>query len=160
MVLLSKIADPALNLGRRAFPLRLGGMDFSPIVLIIVLTLLSNVISQSLQLFAHNEPLSKLGPFLALQLLNLIQSLIFILGIIMVVRLIFSLANPSYYNPLVMFVYGLTEPLLAPLRRWFPQGPKGLDIKAMVFVIGLIILYIVINQLKFAIMRPMFGAIG
>jgi YggT family protein len=92
-------------------------------------------------------------PFLALQLISMIQSLIFFLGIIMVIRLILSLVNPSYYNPLVMFVYGVTEPLLAPLRRWFPHGPKGLDIKAMIFIIGLIVIYIFFDQLKILLIR-------
>jgi YggT family protein len=46
-----------------------------------------------------------------------------------------SLVNPAPYNPLVLIVYGLTEPLLAPLRGFFPRGPGGLDFRALIFLV-------------------------
>jgi YggT family protein len=154
MRFLSKCTDPLLNFTRRVIPLHLGGLDFSPIILIIGLNLLGNLLTGGLVLLGRGLPLSYLFPFLAINLLNMIQSIIFLLGVIMAVRVILSLVNPSYYNPLVMFVYGITEPLLAPLRPWFPTGPKGLDIKAIVFIIGLVLLYILIDRLKLTLLVP------
>ncbi|MDR0621293.1 MAG: YggT family protein, partial [Deltaproteobacteria bacterium] len=58
MVILGKITDPALNFAQRHFPLRLGGLDLSPIVLIILLSLGGSVISKGILLKAQNMPMS------------------------------------------------------------------------------------------------------
>jgi YggT family protein len=139
MIMLASVTDPALNLARRVCPLVLGGLDFSPIILILALQLIGNILSVSLLLAASNQPFSLLLPVLLLQILRLVKSIAFFLIILMVARIILSLVNASRYNPIVMAIYGITEPLLAPLRRWFPDGPRGLDVKALIFLIGLII---------------------
>jgi YggT family protein len=156
MRILSGLTDPALVFARRAFPLRLGGLDFSPIVLILLLTLAGSLVSGGLTLLAQGRPLSLLLPLLAFQILSMIQSIIFLIGIIMLIRLILSLVKPDMYNPAVMFIYGLTEPLLAPLRRWFPRWPRGLDVKALIFIVGLIVAYLLIQLLALALL-PQLG---
>ncbi|MDR1109738.1 MAG: YggT family protein [Deltaproteobacteria bacterium] len=155
MRVLSRLTDPVLSWARRTFPLRLGGLDFSPIILFIILVLLGSLVSRGLALVAAGRPLADLLPLLAIQLLYMIQQVIFLLGVIMAIRVVMSLVNPSRYNPLVLFVYGITEPLLAPLRKWFQAGPRGLDVRALVFVVGMLLAYLVLDQLAMA-MRPSF----
>jgi YggT family protein len=91
----------------------------------------------------------------------MIQSFIVFLGIIMVIRLIMSLVNPSFENPLVLFIYAVTEPLLSPLRRWFPYGPRGLDVKALVFLIAMVVAYLLLDQLRMVFIPylPTYGTI-
>jgi YggT family protein len=157
MQFLSKITDPPLIWFRKRCPLVLGGLDFSPFLFIIVLALVRVFLVAGLRLKAYHQPLSQLFPLMALQITSMLQSFIFLLGIIMVIRLIMSLVNPSFQNPLVLFIYGVTEPLLSPLRRWFPYGPKGLDIKALVFLIATIVAYLLLDQLKMVFIAPLFG---
>jgi YggT family protein len=137
MRFLSSITDPVLDLARRWFPLRLGGIDFSPIIIIIVLNFLAGPLGAFFSLVGKGAPVSVAFPIIVTMLLQILSYLTWLLMILMVARIIISLVNPPYNNTLVLIVYGLTEPLLAPLRRWFPKGPKGVDIKAVVFLIGL-----------------------
>jgi YggT family protein len=50
------------------------------------------------------------------------------------VRVVFSWINLSPYNPVVRFVVGLTEPVLAPLRRVVP-AVGGFDLTPMLLLL-------------------------
>jgi uncharacterized protein YggT (Ycf19 family) len=147
MRFLSKLTDGPLYFARRTFPLRLGGLDFSPLILIILLSLAGYLVSLTMLLKAQDIPLVHIFPIMAVKIIATLQSIIILIGILIVIRLILSLANPSYGNPLALFIYAATEPLLSPLRRWFPYGPGGLDVKALVFLAGLAVLYLLLGQL-------------
>jgi len=140
MRFLIKITDPLLLWARRVIPLTLGGLDFSPILAIIILQLGGSVLGRWIWAVGEGSPASVLLPILAFALISLISSLAWLLIIIMGLRLIMSLVHPSPYNILVQIVYGLSEPLLAPLRRFFPPGPGGFDSRALVFLLILILL--------------------
>ena len=144
MRFLSRAVDPLLTKGRRLAPFTLGGIDFSPILVIILVQLVGMVIGQWLIQMGQGAPVSVILPLLALNLIRLLDSVAWILMIIMVARLIMSLVNPSPYNLIVQIVYGLSEPLLAPMRRFFPVGPGGLDIRALVFLVIIILVRMVL----------------
>lgn len=70
---------------------------------------------------------------------QLIQLIFFALEIAVLLRVLFSYIQPSPYNPLVRFIYAITEPILAPIRRVIP--PLGMfDITPMVALIILAII--------------------
>ena len=73
--------------------------------------------------------------FLILRLFNLIYWAVFIL---LMARMILSWTNVGGYQ-LREWVYRLTEPLLAPIRRLLPQS-GGVDFSPMVLLFGLLIL--------------------
>jgi YggT family protein len=149
MVLLRKLCDPPLKLTRSLFPLTLGGMDFSPLILIFFLNFLGQFLMMTLNHLGRNLPVEGIWPIFLLCLLGVVISLIWFLWFLAVVRLIMSLVDPSPYNPLAMLVYGLTEPLLAPLRGWFGRGPGGLDLRALIVALGLFLInYYVLFKLK------------
>ncbi|MEJ2032873.1 MAG: YggT family protein [Deltaproteobacteria bacterium] len=54
-------------------------------------------------------------------------------------RVIISWVNADPYNPIVRFLYGATEPLLAPIRRRLPFF-GGLDLSPMVLILAIIFL--------------------
>lgn len=153
MRILSPLVDPALNLGRRYARLTLGGLDFSPVVVIIAIQLLGAIIATTLQNISAGKSISIILPMTGMALIALLNSIANIIVILLVVRIIMSLAHPSPYNIIVRIVYGATEPLLAPLRRYFPVGPGGLDIRAII-VLALTILaqYVVLNSLARALL--------
>ncbi len=135
MRFLIKITDPLLVRARQIMPLTLGGLDFSPILAIIVLQLGGVALGKWLMAVGQGAPLAILLPILAFALIGLLSSIAWLLIIIMALRLIMSLVHPSPYNILVQIIYGLSEPLLAPLRRFFPPGPGGFDTRALVFLL-------------------------
>ena len=139
MRLLARATDPVLNLGRRFFNLTFGGIDFSPLLVIIIIQLIGSVLGQWLIALGHGKPATLLLPILLLGLVSILDSILWMLIIIMAIRLIMSLVKPSPYNNIVQVIYGMTEPLLAPLRHLLPPGPGGLDLRPLLFL-GVIIL--------------------
>lgn len=71
--------------------------------------------------------------------IQLIHIIFTLYSIAIILRVLLSWLQVSYYHPVAHFLYRITEPLLAPLRRYIsPMG--GLDFTPMV---ALIILWIV-----------------
>lgn len=56
--------------------------------------------------------------------------------VILIVRALMSWFNPNPHNKAVQFVYQITEPLLAPVRRVLPPL-GGMDFSIVVVIIGL-----------------------
>ncbi len=57
---------------------------------------------------------------------------------IIIARALISWVNPDPYNPIVHFLYRVTEPVMAPIRRWLPLRGLGIDISPII-VIAIII---------------------
>ena len=53
---------------------------------------------------------------------------------IIIIRAIISWVNPDPYNPIVQFLYHITEPVLRPIRRIIPPI-GGIDISPVVVLI-------------------------
>ena len=59
-------------------------------------------------------------------LINFLQLLAFVLWLLLIARVVLSWTNPMGGGGLTAFVYQVTEPILAPIRRLLPQTP-GVD---------------------------------
>ena len=59
-----------------------------------------------------------------------------LMKLLLIVRALISWVNPDPFNPIVQFLYGVTEPLLAPARRIIP--PIGM------FDVSIIVVFIVL----------------
>lgn len=57
---------------------------------------------------------------------------------IIVIRALISWVNPDPYNPIVIFLYKITEPVLYPIRRYFRLGM--IDISPIIVIIIIIFL--------------------
>ena len=53
---------------------------------------------------------------------------------IIIGRALISWVNPDPYNPIVIFLYRATEPVLAPLRRLIPIRGLGIDIAPIIVI--------------------------
>jgi len=69
---------------------------------------------------------------------------------LIIIRALISWVNPDPYNPIVQFLYKVTEPLLAPFRRLLPAYSIGLDISP---IFALIFIWF----LKLFLVRTLFG---
>jgi YggT family protein len=67
---------------------------------------------------------------------------------IIIARAVISWVNPDPYNPIVRFLYSVTEPVLYRLRRALPLYGGGIDFSPIiVFVIIIFLQYFVVQSL-------------
>lgn len=73
---------------------------------------------------------------------NFISSLAYLLNIVLnvliffiVIRALISWFSPDPFNPLVIFLHRVTEPILEPIRRLLPQMP--LDLSPLIAFFGI-----------------------
>lgn len=53
---------------------------------------------------------------------------------VIIIRAVISWVNPDPYNPIMRFLYQITEPVLSPIRRWIPLRGMGIDISPMIVI--------------------------
>jgi YggT family protein len=56
---------------------------------------------------------------------------------IIIARAVLSWVSPDPFNPLVRFLYRVTEPVLRPIRRRLPTFQMGLDLSPMVVILAI-----------------------
>ncbi|GLI34793.1 YggT family protein [Desulforhabdus amnigena] len=78
---------------------------------------------------------------------NLFTALATILHIVLnaymwliIARAVLSWVNPDPYNPIVRFLYSVTEPLLLTIRRRIPISFGGIDFSPMIVILAIIFL--------------------
>ena len=60
---------------------------------------------------------------------------------VVIIRALISWVNPDPYNPIVLLLQRLTEPILAPIRKMLPFSFRfGIDLSPLVAILGLIFL--------------------
>ncbi|MDD5496252.1 MAG: YggT family protein [Candidatus Omnitrophica bacterium] len=73
-----------------------------------------------------------------------------ILTWLIIIRALLSWVNPDPFNPIVQFLYKVTEPLLAPFRRLIPVYSIGIDFSP---IFALLLIWF----LKLFLVRTLFG---
>jgi YggT family protein len=128
-----KATRPVLNPLRRVIP-GVSGMDLASLVLAWLVITIEQLAILGLA-GAGFQPAA--AALLAIpEMISLIIN-IFLFAIL--IQVIMSWVNPSGYNPVIKLIHGLTEPLLAPVRRRMPDM-GGLDLSPMIVMIGLVVL--------------------
>ena len=56
---------------------------------------------------------------------------------IIIARAVVSWVNADRFNPIVVFLYRATEPVLRPIRRRLPTNELGLDLSPMVVLLAI-----------------------
>lgn len=56
---------------------------------------------------------------------------------IIIARAVLTWVNPDPYNPIVRFLYRITEPVLRPVRHRLPTFQMGLDLSPVVVVFAI-----------------------
>jgi YggT family protein len=78
---------------------------------------------------------------------NLIATLARILDIcltvymwLIIIRALISWVSPNPYNPIVRFLYRVTEPVLRPVRRIIPLQGLGIDFSPVIVILIILLL--------------------
>ncbi len=71
---------------------------------------------------------------------------------IIIIRALLSWVNPDPYNPIVQFLYNVTEPVLYRIRRAIPMSGMGIDFAPIVVLLAIIFLqsFLVSSLAQFA----------
>ncbi len=65
---------------------------------------------------------------------------------IIIIRALISWVNPDPNNPIVQFLYKVTEPVLFPIRKALPMSGLGIDISPIVVILIIYFLQIFLVQ--------------
>jgi YggT family protein len=77
---------------------------------------------------------------------HLLEAALTIYMWIIIARALISWVNPDPYNRIVIFLYKITEPVLAPIRRWMPLGNLGIDLSPIIVILAIYFLKIFLVQ--------------
>lgn len=59
---------------------------------------------------------------------------------VIIARAVLSWVNPDPYNPIVQFLYKVTEPVLYPIRMRMGRYSSGIDLSPMILILLIIFL--------------------
>ncbi len=131
-----RISDPPLKPLRRIIP-PVAGWDIAALVIAIALAFLNAWVDATILGFGIYTP--QIIRFAGMKLLSVLINL-YILSIL--IQALLSWFNPSQYNPLLVLLWRLNEPLLRPLRRLIPPIGGTLDITPLIAILLLEVLSI------------------
>jgi YggT family protein len=151
---LVKITNPLVIPLRRVIPGH-GGIDFSSLVLCILLQLLGIVVVLLLNGFMP----SNLGLLLVWSVLGVAGLLLNVYFFALLAMIILSWVAPGSNHPAVYLVYQLTEPVMAPFRNALPPM-GGLDFSPILVFILINVLQIALRHLAAGVRMPAGLVIG
>lgn len=59
---------------------------------------------------------------------------------VLIIRALLSWVNPDPYNPIVRFLYSITDPVLYAVRRRLPASFGGIDFSPMIVILVIVFL--------------------
>jgi YggT family protein len=130
---LRKATDPLFFWLRRNMPLIVYGVDFSPIIAIVLVLFADNTLVPIIREGGNVVPNILIG--LGTTIAAFLQSYL----LIVIVAAVISWVSPNPYNPIVRILAAFTEPVFSWFRRRLPLVVGGLDLSPLL-VIALIYL--------------------
>lgn len=87
--------------------------------------------------------------------IGLLETLTFVLYILILIRILFSFIRPGRHNrrwsKIISFLYLVTEPVLRPIRKRLPEAQVGkvkIDLSPIIVLIGLTIIRSILFRLQ------------
>ena len=83
-------------------------------------------------------------------LVSILQFINLIIGLyvwVVIIAALITWVQPNPYNPIVRFLWGVTEPVYRFIRRYIPTTFGGIDIAPIILILALEFLQILINNL-------------
>jgi len=83
-------------------------------------------------------------------LVSILQFINLIIGLyiwVVIIAALITWVQPNPYNPIVQFLWNVTEPVYRYIRRYIPTTFGGFDIAPIILILGLEFLQILINNI-------------
>ena len=127
-----KLTDPVLKPLRKLIP-NWGGVDIATLSTLLILAMIKN----GLLIWLQYQTLPYALGLILLAATSLLALALSIFFYALLIRVILSWVNPTgYNNPAIEIIQRITEPLLAPARRYIP-AISGIDLSPLAVIIGL-----------------------
>jgi YggT family protein len=66
---------------------------------------------------------------------------------VIIIAALLSFVNPDPFNPIVQFLYRVTNPAYDLVRRFIPTNMNGLDFAPLIIIIALQVLIVILSSL-------------
>jgi len=83
-------------------------------------------------------------------LITILQFISLILNLYMwavIIAALITWVQPNPYNPIVRFLWGITEPVYAFIRRYIPTTFGGIDIAPIILILAIEFVMMLINNI-------------
>jgi YggT family protein len=127
------LTDPLLFRIRRTIPMPRSGLDFSPIIALLIITFIDIFVLKTSRSLSMGADVSVIKNFI-FAFATVLQSLLDIYLIIVIIAAVISWVNPDPCNPIVRGIYGVTEPVLNRIRRVLPMPVPGIDFSPLILI--------------------------
>jgi YggT family protein len=151
---LVKFTNPALRPLRRLIP-GVAGIDVASIVLILTGQILATILLALLHGFSVPNILNLLI-WSAIGTLGLVINVYFVA---ILVSIVLSWVAPGNYNPVVLLLHQLTEPVMKPFRKIIPPI-GGLDLSPIFVFLAINILQVILGHMAQSAGLPSHYVIG
>ena len=151
---LIKVTQPLLKPIRRFIP-SIGKVDTATIIAILLIQMLTTAALVALQGYSIPNPLY----LLSWAVLGTLGMLINIYFIAILASIIISWVAPGSYNPLILLLHQLTEPVMAPFRKIVP-AMGGLDLSPIFVFLTINVLQIMLGHIAASVSLPVAYVIG
>lgn len=78
---------------------------------------------------------------------NIILNLLTVYTWVIIIAALLTWVRPDPYNPIVQFLYKITEPAYIFVRRFIPTVYNGIDLAPLIIIIGLQVIQVIISSL-------------
>ena len=75
-----------------------------------------------------------------------LDSVLLIYMWIIIIRALASWLNPDPYNPIVQFLYSITEPVMYRVRQVLPMSGMGIDFSPLIIILAIMFLRMFLVQ--------------
>jgi YggT family protein len=132
----NRLTQPAFSFVRQKMPFTVvGGIDLSPLVLIIGLQLLSSILTGNI----------------VVAIIGIVSSLVYSYIILIIIAVVLSFVQVDPYNPIVQIINRLTDPPLRFVREKLPfLVIGGIDLSPIVVIFALQTLVGLLHQMTMA----------
>jgi len=151
---LIKVTQPLLKPIRRFIP-SIGKVDTATLIAILLIQMLTTAALVALQGYSIPNPLY----LLSWAVLGTLGMLINIYFIAILASIIISWVAPGSYNPLILLLHQLTEPVMAPFRKIVP-AMGGLDLSPIFVFLAINVLQIMLGHIAASVNLPVAYVIG
>ena len=86
-----------------------------------------------------------------MQIIQLVNIVFEVLTWMIIIRCILSFVRHDPYQPIIKFIYEVTEPIMAPFRRMIP-ATGGMDFSPLVVLLAITLVQRIVIQLLYAIL--------
>jgi len=83
-------------------------------------------------------------------LVTILQFIAFLLNLyiwVIIIAALITWVQPNPYNPIVRFLWSVTEPIYAFIRRYIPTSFGGIDIAPIIVILGIEFIIMLINNI-------------